>query len=1125
MKDNLKSHYPWLKLFSPARLVRTMMILAVLCMGLPVFAQNITVSGNVVDQTGEPVIGASVLLEGTSIGMATDFDGNFTLSNVPSNGKLQVSYIGYKTQTVAINGRTNIDVTLQEDSEVLDEVVVVGYGTVKKNDLTGSVSSVNTEQLNTKGAPSVLENLQGLTPGVSITKSSSRTNGGFDVEIRGKSSINSSTTPIYVVDGVMCSDIDFLNPQDIERIDVLKDASSTAIYGSRATAGVVMITTKGGLNVKKDNKASITYDGYYGFNKVARMPEFMDAQQYYNYRTLKFSSPEVISAAPEAWVDGRGIYAFQRQAGGFGQAWIQKGQYDPTSEYVMKTMLANGESYDWPGMVTQNGHQQNHYLAVSGSSETANYHFGVGYNEEEGIYAGDKKEMYSFKGSVDARINKVISAGFNVNAAQIKNSYADDGGISNAYRVNTFMRPYDAEGNINRYPGSDAAYETDGNNFTKFNSPLLALQNSNQRRETWRFLGNVYLQLDIIKGLNIKTTFSPTYTQYRNGYFSGYVNPDTGMTYADADPETSQSQFEYNRSFGWVWDNTINFNRTFGDHDISALGLVSMESTNSENSFIAATGVMENTDWWNIGNSGTVLQDPSDKNKRTRTSYGESRMQSYALRGNYTFKGRYMLTATIRWDGSSKFAHDYRWGSFPSVALAWRLSEEEFLRKEWLSNLKLRLSYGVTGNNKGIGNYATVVGVGGPIYYPFGGSYNEVGYYPSGIVDEMLSWEKSKEWNVGLDFGFLSNRIMGSVDWYTKKSTDLLYSVDLPLEAGGASMTTNVGSVRNTGVEVSLTTVNFTNRDWEWTTTFNFSHNDNEVLEINGVSDAIYKSNSSTGHLIVGQPYNMAWGYQSGGIVSDRYMTVPDHKVAIDNGFTPGDQVTEAEYYKTCYGVGEGQPIAVDINGDGQFNEDDRVIYNSNPKWIGSISSNLTYRLPKNGGMLDFNFSIYTKQGFKVASPFMLADYWDYHDRGRGKVAMDYYIPDGVLVDADGMDDRGAYINPVYQNGTHYGDYPYPNAGANDGLGSQKDTWDGKYGWKQFVDGSYWKVKNISLGYTFHKNIIKKIGCQNLRVYFTVTNPFVWTKYKGFDPEWATASTKTDGPSIVSYQLGASIKF
>lgn len=439
----------WLR-FSPAGLWKALLLLLVLCIELPVFGQNIQVTGNVHDEAGEPIIGASVIVVGATTGVATDFDGNFILNNVPANGKLKVTYIGYNPAEVNIKGQTNIDITLVEDSQVLDEVVVVGYGTVKKSDLTGSVGSVDTEKLNAKGAASVLENLQGTTPGVNITKSTGRTNGGIDIEIRGKSSINGDTNPLFVVDGVMCNDIDFLNPQDIERIDVLKDASSTAIYGSRATAGVVMVTTKGGLNVKKDQKTSITYDGYYGISKAARMPEFMDGQQFYNWRISKFTYP--------AWATNnfgpQTPYWMTPTSLGLGQALLQKEIANIESPYVLKELMAENKTFDWPSLVTQDGKQQNHYLAVSGSSDSANYHFGIGYNEEEGMYKGDKSSMLSFKGSVDARINKVISAGFTVNAAYTRNKYADDGAIEQAYRVNPFMQAYDDEGNIIHFPAT-----------------------------------------------------------------------------------------------------------------------------------------------------------------------------------------------------------------------------------------------------------------------------------------------------------------------------------------------------------------------------------------------------------------------------------------------------------------------------------------------------------------------------------------------------------------------------------------------------------------------------------------------------------------------------------------------
>lgn len=1095
---------------------RVLTAVVALLMSLPMFAQNIEVQGTVVDNTGEPLIGVTVMVDGTNNGTATDLDGHYTLRGVSPKGKITFSYVGFAPQTIDVKGQTHINITMSEDSKALQELVVVGYGTMKKSDLTGAVSSVGTEKLNAKGAVSVLENLQGTTPGVNITKATGRSNGSINIEIRGKSSINSSTTPIYVVDGVICSDIDFLNPQDIERIDILKDASSTAIYGSRATAGVVMVTTKGGANVNKNTKATITYDGYYGWNKVSRMPEWMDGQQFYNYRFAKFMEPIGGGSQP--------MYKMPSGSGtGIGQALLQVDNADPTSPYLLKEMLREGRTYDWPGLVTKDGHQQNHYVAVSGASETANYHFGFGINEEEGIYKGDGKEMYSFKGSVDARINKVIKAGFTLNATYTKNKYADDGSISGAYRVNPFSVPYDENGEINHKPAYSGTLGTNGNQFSDFVSPLEGLRNSTNRRKTWRMLGNAYLQLDIIDGLFVKSTFSPNFSYYRNGHFDGYINPATGLTYGGADPKTAEEDETYNyntanvtnkNSFGWTWDNVVNYNKEFGGiHSINAMGLFSMEKGKSEEYYFIKNNVMDATDWWNMGTGKANTGDKS--------SYGESSLMSYALRANYSLMDRYMATVTMRWDGSSKLADGYRWTSFPSAALAWRISEESFLQKQWLNNLKIRFSYGVTGNNKGIGNYASIVGVGGPVYYPFGDLYS-TGYYAGGIVDRNLTWEKSHEYNLGLDFGVLNNRLTGSIDWYHKTSKELLYKVELPLEAGGVSMSTNVGSVRNTGVEVSLTSINIDTHNWNWSTTLTFATNRNKVLEINGVSDRIISS-GATGSLFVGQPISNLYTYVTEGIVSDRNMVVPNHQIAIDKGFTPGQTVRQCDYYFACYGITEGQPMVRDVNGDGKWTADeDRVLLNNEPKWTGSFTSNLSYTLPKNGGEIDFSFSIYAKQGFKVYSPFLASDYYDYHDRGRGKMAMDYYIPAGTLVDCDGVNPDGTYVNPVFQTVTHYGEFPYPNFGNDDGVGPAHSYWKQS---RAITDGSFWKVKNITLGYTFAKSILKHIGCQQARIYCTIANPFVWSKYKGFDPEWADANTKLDGPSVTSYQVGLSIKF
>ncbi|MDE6795705.1 MAG: TonB-dependent receptor, partial [Muribaculaceae bacterium] len=481
-----------------------------------------------------------------------------------------------------------------------------------------------------------------------------------------------------------------------------------------------------------------------------------------------------------------------------------------------------------------------------------------------------------------------------------------------------------------------------------------------------------------------------------------------------------------------------------------------------------------------------------------------------------------------RWDGSSRFAEGYRWGCFPSVAVGWNIAEESFLQKWWLNNLKLRASYGVTGNNAGIGNYATIVGVNSSNFYPFGNKYYD-GFYPSGLVDKEIQWEKSHEFNIGLDYGFLNNRIVGSIEWYTKTSKELLYDMPLPMETGYDKIYTNVGSVRNTGVEFSITTTNIDTRDWTWTTSLNLSHNDNKVLVINGISDQIIGGNSGS-CLFVGQPVNNAYAYAWDGIISDRNMTVPNHQIAIDKGFTPGATVRECDYYYACYGQAEGQPIIRDVNGDGKWNDEDRVVFNSNPKITGAITSNLSYRLPKKGGSLDLGISVYTKMGFKVVSPFMAGDWFDWHDRGRGKVMMDNYIPAGMLLDCEGVNPDGTLINPVYQTQTHYGSWPLVNAGGNDGLGPAASYFgynnnDNKFNAKQVTDGSFWKVQHISLGYNFSREITEKFGCSKLRLYVNITNPFVWSKYKGFDPEWATAANKNDGPSTITYEFGANITF
>ena len=1065
-----------------------------------------TISGNVKDANGEPVIGATIMEQGTQNGTVTDFDGNFTLK-LQKGGNINVSYVGMKSQVIKTAGKSSVNVTLEDDNTTLNDLVVVGYGTMKKSDLTGSVSSVNTEQLNAKGAPSVLGNLQGSTPGVNISLEGGRTGGAPTIEIRGKSSINSDVTPLYVVDGVMCDDIDWLNPQDIEKIDILKDASSTAIYGSRATAGVVMVTTKGGGNVSKDKKATISYDGYVGWTKTARMPDFMTASQFYKYRFLKFTSyANGESASP--------VY-------GIKPADLEQGllrQHSGSGSYVLKDILASGEDTDWPSLVTQNGIQTNHYLAVSGGSAAVSYHVGVGYFKEEGVYVGDSNQRYNFKGSLDGKITDWLNAGFNINFGEQNNKYANDDAIKQAFRMNPFMRPYDNDGNVIHSPGIAASLGTDSNQFTSSTNPLDLMKSSTKKRETWRLLGNIYLEFKPLKGLSFKTTFSPNYKNYREGYFEGHINPRTNAFYDDA-LKTNWAYYTTNKNVGWTWDNVLSYNTVIKeDHSINAMALFSEQKNTTEFSRTTAYGVEDGTLWWNLP-TGTYAEYNSGSSDSyykngTRNYYSENSMTSWALRANYGYKNRYLLTATVRWDGSSKFAKGNRWGCFPSVALAWRITEEPFMKQfEKISNLKLRLSYGVTGNCDGIDNYASATSskVGGTYYYA-GEVVN--GKLLSAIIDPKLKWEKSHEWNLGLDFGFWDNRLNGSIDLYNKKSKDLLYNVTSPL--AGYSITTNIGEVRNRGIEVALNGVLLKKKDWTWNMGLTFATNKNEVLKINGQSDRVISSGITTGSLFVGESINNVYGYVCDGIVSDRMMTVPDNDLARNSGFTPGEQVKESDYYYGIYGWREGQPIMNDKNLDGVINDEDRHILKSDPTCTIGWTNTVTWK------NWDFGMSWYAKLGGKNYSE-TLNMYLDWSDRGRTRINVDYYIPAGALIDCDGYNADGSLINPVYQTSTHYGEYAFPtNAGSGGGVGSAASQYLNAV---SIENTSFLKCKNITLGYTFPKKWLNPWGCQHLRLYFTVTNAFCFTGFKGFDPEWAGSSQKNDGPSTVSYQLGASIKF
>ncbi len=1073
----------------------------------------IKVTGKVTaDDTSEGLPGVNVTVKGTLSGTISDANGNFSI-DVPSTTSILVfSSIGYIAQEIIVGTQLVINVTMVADIELLEEVVVVGYGTMKKADLTGSVGSISTDAIVTKGTATLLESIQGEVPGVSITQNSSRAGGGFDIQIRGIQSIGNSAGPLYVVDGLVVSNIQMLNPADIERIDILKDASSTAIYGSRASEGVVMVTTKSGKGLGyKATKPVISYDGYVGMRRKTRMPDFQTGMEFMQYRfarytqaannpgdgSLNYINPNtrlVLLLNYDPILDVNGI---QQVGPDYWDLYYPSG----TGMSNIERLMADGEEYNWMDLVTQNAMQQNHYMSVSGSTDNSNYHFGIGYQQDEGIYLKDNENRINFKAAIQTQINKVVAAGMSLNLARTTDEWGSDTGADQAFYCNPYFIPRDEDGNLIFQPGSAVATgSTAGGQFSSMVNPLIDMENTINGAQKLNILGNVFLAFTPIKNLTLKSTLSPNIYQGKEFLY------EEALTSSRQSKKTDRAAVEITNMFDWTWDNQLNYSLNVGDHSFDAMGLISMNKYTREEFDTYGEDFPANTTFYDLGSAAVVVSPASQ--------YTEHSLLSYAGRLNYSYKSRYMVTATIRADGSSRFREDYRWGSFPSAAIAWRASEEDFLKNNWLDDLKFRLSYGMSGNNN-VNDYATSTVASSSAYYAYGPSI-AYGLGPNGIVNSAIQWEKTSEIDFGIDFSAFDNRVTIVTDVYNKVSDGLLMDRKLAIEAGGgATVVDNIGKVSNKGFELMINTVNVKTRDLMWKTAISFAKNKNSIEELygGGVTEDL-------GNLwFVGQPVGVFYGYVYDGVVSDKPITVTLPKALtnakLKDGTTfsgaAGDVVTfdhAYEYYYATYGWTEGTPIMKDLNNDGSItgDKDRKILGVAEPSWTGSFSTSLTYK------NWDLSASVYAKQGFMVRSPF-INRYMGYSDRGRMHLDWDYYIPGGVpILTSEGK----VSVQPE----SHYSDMPYPtNAVTNGGTGAfYRDVYD-------LVDASYVKVKNITIGYTIPDKFLTRLGVSSLHLYANILNPFVFTKYVGFDPEWAGASRDQGGPSTVTYQFGINLKF
>lgn len=918
-------------------------------------------------------------------------------------------------------------------------------------------------------------------------------------------SINNQSSPLYVIDGIVCTSMDFLNPEDIERVDVLKDASSTAIYGSRASAGVIMITTKGAKGAGKAQRVSVSYDGYYGVKSVARMPEFMDAQEFIDFRFARFTKLNAISydGSSRKGIDANGTPHYTIGTSDLETAFLKRtGGTDYRDSKIYEMMMTGSEGYDWTDLVTRTGVQQNHYISANGSSEKVNFRLGIGYQGEENVFKNNNYSRYNIKGAFDGKISKVFEAGFSINMAYtVQDDFTTDSNYcpyENAFYFNPFVAPYDGNGNIINNPGSASAFDSTSQ-FTSTVNPLNDLVDKNYTNQTrkYQIFGNVYLLANIAKGLKFTTTFSPNYYHGRQGLFNATGVNDSnplGSNYYQQNG-TNSAEVKTTDRLDWTWDNQMDFNKIIGDHTFGGMALFSLYRSDGEVYDSKAYGISDDM-------LSFYAMDKASGDKELSSSYRESTLVSGALRLNYSYKGRYMATATARADGSSRFAKGNRWGWFPSVALAWRMSEESFLKNvSWLDNLKLRLSYGVTGNNN-VDDYVTISTVAGPSYATLGGLEVQ-GYYPNGIINKNLIWEKVKEFDAGVDVSLLKNRVNLTADAYSRLSDGQIMERSIPLETGESTATFNVGSVRNTGIELGLQLGVIRRKNFTWDFSVNFSRNWNKILELsNGKVDEV------ASNLFIGKSLNVLRDYIHTDVITDQGVTM--HTKDGNIHYTLPELYAK---YGTGYKWYEGQVAVNDWNNDGKITDDDKQIYGcTDPKWVGNISSTMYYK------GFDFSVMVYTKQG-QWSRSYFHDKYMKWSDRGNQHMSMDFYIPKGTPV----IDHTTGDI--VYTTETHYGKYPYPNNTDTTFGGYYSDKGSAKGEGYQYQKTSFVKVKNICFGYTFPKNWVSKAGMQQLRLYVNVLNPFCFTNYKGFDPEWASATLTNGGPASVTYQIGANIKF
>ena len=1008
--------------------------------------QQIVVTGKVTDEDSNTLPGVNIVVKGTLKGAITDPDGNYSIEVEDADATLVFSFIGYESQEILVGNQTTINVSMVEDAIGIEEVVAIGYGTMRKSDLAGSSGSVKGDVLGQSTVSSFNQALSGKIAGVNVSTNSGRPGGHATIRIRGSSSISVTNTPLYVVDGVILnvstlnngtSPIDYLDQNDIESVEVLKDASATAIYGARGSNGVILITRKKGKGVG----TVVQYNTDFGIGVLPKKLDVLNAKEFLQLEELAYENVQKYDYA----------------------GWAAGAYTDPrTKRTDPKLFDINGNPLydtDWQDETIRNAYSQTHQLSVSNSKDGDNYGFSLGYRDEDGLVLNSWLKRYSGRYFMDKKISKWFKIGGSLSYLDQKERQSDamgEGGITVGRQMVEELPIIPV-----RYDDGSFAGNADYPGMEGGNSPVQVSTDRNLVLETMSVLGNAYADITIAKGLEFRSLLGVSIINQKSKYYAGkqlvWISAPNG-----------KADINNGRNNSWQFENYLTYNKEIAEvHSVTAMIGTSLQHIDNSYSRSYTSGFEDDFFLYNnlrVGNSPYVSSAIS--------AYG---LNSYFTRFNYGYKNKYLATVTGRIDGSSKFGKSNKYAFFPSFAFAWRLSEENFLKNvSMISDLKLRTSYGVTGNSE-TGTYAAQGGLGN--YTVVLGGSRASGTGVSRLANPDLQWEKTEQSNVGLNIGLFNNRINIETDFYYKKTTDMLLGAPVPASSGYSSITKNIGSMKNQGVEFALNTFNIVKNNFRWKTTFNLSFNKNEVLSLGVGNDDIFPGpdilSPSNNIIRVGEPVGSFYGLKRLGVWGT-------------------NEANEAKKY----GLLPGDIKRWDKNNDGEINDADRVIIGKGiPDGYGTMSNTIEYK--------NFEFII----EFQYMFGNDILDISTHTAENRTGIANSYK----TVLDAWTPENQNSMIAQIRPVG----------AGYITGISSHL-----------IENGSFIRGKNLLIAYNFPREILNKLFLRNLKVYGSVQNFLLLTKYYGYDPEVSDATqpfaqgiTVFGYPKPRTFTIGLSINF